>query len=421
MIAALTSAGEDFALRVHLESGTRRRRMSEVVMAVCLCFMHVCPGVEAQVRETAQPTPPVTNEAQVDSPVQQLPQGLTRANANKIRIEEKSLVAPITANSSEAKRDESAAESRDRYRIGAGDLIDVRVLNRVQYSREGIRVTDRGTIQMPLIEGEIQAACRTESELGQEIAARYRRYQRNPQIDVFIREFNSKPVSVIGAVNAPGRFQLQRRIHLLELLTFVNGPSDRAGRTIQIVRLDSPLACAETTKAPPAVDTMHAGISNATDDTNQGEDAASEDVIISLPLRDVLRSAPNANPSLQPGDIVTVLEADQIYVVGNVLNPTALPLKSEVTISQAIAMAGGVIPDTKTSKVRIVRQTNGGGKQEIYVDLKAIDKQQAEDIALQANDIVDVPSSMTTKKRIVRGILSSFAPSLGQLPVRVIR
>ncbi|HXQ35733.1 MAG TPA: polysaccharide biosynthesis/export family protein, partial [Anaerolineales bacterium] len=58
----------------------------------------------------------------------------------------------------------------DRYRIGAGDVLDIRIYNRPQLSREAVRVEGSGMIRMPLIETEIQAACLTEGELAKEIS-----------------------------------------------------------------------------------------------------------------------------------------------------------------------------------------------------------------------------------------------------------
>jgi protein involved in polysaccharide export with SLBB domain len=90
-----------------------------------------------------------------------------------------------------------------------------------------------------------------------------------------------------------------------------------------------------------------------------------------------------------------------------------------LTVSRAIAMVGGLMPDTKKKKVRVIRQEAGGAKKlEVYVDLDAIDKHRAEDIALRPNDIVDVPTS--AGKRLLRSLIGTIAPSVGQLPVRVI-
>src|SRR5678816_3179352 len=125
----------------------------------------------------------------------------------------------------------------DRYRIGPGDVLDIRIFNRPQLSREAVRVEGSGMIRMPLIEAEIQAACQTEGELAKEISTRYARYYKNLQVDVFIKEYHSKQVAIIGAVNEQSRFELQRRVRLLELLTYARGPSAKAGQTINVLSL----------------------------------------------------------------------------------------------------------------------------------------------------------------------------------------
>lgn len=287
-----------------------------------------------------------------------------------------------------------------KYQLGPGDVLDIRVFNRPQLSREAVRVDSRGMIRMPLIESEIQAACHTESELAAEIATRYLKYQRNPQVDVFVKEYKSQPVAVIGAVHLPGRFQLQRPMRVLELLTFAGGPSERAGTRLQIAH----------SVASPLCDTLNGTVAS---------EGTTENTLISYGLNETLSGLSQANPYVRPGDIINIPEAELAFVVGNVLRPTAIELKDTLTVSRAIAMAGGTMPDTKSAKVRIIRQLPGStGKTEILVDLRAIEKQKAEDIALQADDIVDVPTS--SGKRLLRSLVSSIFPAAGQLPVQMI-
>ena len=287
------------------------------------------------------------------------------------------------------------AQTAERYRIGPGDVLDVRVYNRPQLSRDTVRVEGNGMIRMPLIEGEIQAACKTEGELAKDISTRYARYYRNLPVDVFIKEYHAREVALIGAVNEQGRYQMQRRIRLLELLTFAKGPSDKAGETINIVRAPRHDLCATSSEsAPPG------------------------DGFISVRLNDTLRGTETANPFVEPGDIVTIPEAEQVYVIGNVYSPKSLPLKEPLTVSRAIAMAGGPLRDSK-SDIRIVRQdASGGGRSVLAVNLTAIAQKKAEDILLKPNDIVEVPES--TGKSLIRSLLGAVAPSVGQLPVRVI-
>jgi polysaccharide export outer membrane protein len=307
--------------------------------------------------------------------------------------------ATPVAGSTTSATSSSAETSDERYRIGPGDVLDIRVFNRSQLSRDAVRVDGRGVIRMPLIEGDIHAACRAEAEVADEIANRYLKYLRNPQVSVFVKEFQSQPVAVIGAVNNPGQFKLQRQVRLLELLTLANGPADHAGRTVQIIHAGGPSLCEKTATASPDDLAVSSFVSYTLSDTLQGKD--------------------RANPVVRPGDIVSVPDADQIYVVGNVTQPRAIPLKEPITVSRAIAMAGGEQRDTKRDSVRIVRQLPGSTtKQEIRVDLRAIEKQRAEDITLQANDIVDVPTS--TGKSLLRSLMGTLVPSISQLPMRVI-
>lgn len=291
----------------------------------------------------------------------------------------------------------AVAQQDDRYRIGPSDVLDIRIHNRPQISREAVRVEGNGMIRMPLIESEIQAACLTEGELAKEIATRYAKYYRNLQVDVFIKEYHSKQVAIIGAVNDQSRFKLQRRVRLLELLTYAKGPSTKAGQTINIVHSTAASPCKQ----------------------QQDENADVASVFSSYKLSDVLRGDPAANPYLEAGDIITVPEADQIYVVGNVFMPLTIPLREPVTLTRAIAMAGGLKQDTKKDKIRVLRQEPGATtRKEITVDLSAIEKNRSEDLALLPNDIVDVPTS--AGKSFLRSLVQGVVPGVGQLPVRVV-
>jgi polysaccharide biosynthesis/export protein len=287
-----------------------------------------------------------------------------------------------------------SSEPDDRYRIGPGDILDIRILNRPNLSRESVRVEGNGMIRMPLIDTEIKAACQTEGELAKEIANRYLKFYRNPQVDVFIKGYHSRQVAIIGAVNDQSRFEMQRRVRLLELLTYAKGPSIRAGQTINVVHSPQGWACDK-----PSANELSP--------------------FSSYKLSETLLGKPNANPYLEPGDIVTLPEADQAYVVGNVFGPLTIPLKEPITLTRAIAMAGGVRQDTKKDKIRLIRQEPGSTtKTEMIVNLSAIEKKQAEDVELKPNDIIEVQTS--EGKALLRSLISGAGASVTQLPIRVI-
>lgn len=306
--------------------------------------------------------------------------------------------ARIVGEEAAPKRTEAAAIDT-RYRIGPGDVLDIRVARAPELSRDAVRVDQGGNIRMPMLDVDIPAACQTEGELSQNIAKLYRKYKNDPHVDVFVKEFQSQPVAVIGAVHGAAQFKMQRQVKLLELISLAGGPTDSAGQTIQIVHAGGGPICKQS--------------------GDSGTDTADSSAFVTYKLNDTLHGLPEANPFVQPGDIISVPLADQIYVLGNVLKPSAIPLKEPLTVSHAIAIAGGTAPSTKKDKIRILRQLPGSTqKKEIFVDLTAIERNKAEDVALLPNDVVDVPISGT--KSILRSLLGTVVPTISQLPVRVI-
>lgn len=285
------------------------------------------------------------------------------------------------------------------YLIKPGDLLDIRVLNRPQFSRSDIRVDEVGTIKMPFLDEEINAKCRTARQLADELAKRFYEMLYSPQVDVSIKEHQTQSIAFLGAVKSPSRLQLERRqsVNLLEMLAIVGGPAENAGNSIQIIHDNSNSVCSD--EAVTAV--------------------KDEDINTNFyKLKDAL--AGSVNPVLRGGDIVILQEADQAFVIGNVLKPSVLLLQEPVTVTQAIAMVGGTLSDTKSDRLKIIRQIPGSTKKmEITVDLEAIRKQKAEDLLLEPNDILSVPVS--GKKRLLKTFLGAIIPSAAQLPVRVIR
>jgi hypothetical protein len=179
-------------------------------------------------------------------------------------------------------------------------------------------------------------------------------------------------------------------------LTYAKGPSPKAGQIINIVHSAQSLSCA-----------------------HHGAASEPEVAFSTYKLSETMMGLPAANPWIESGDIITLPEAPQAYVVGNVFSPLTIPLKEPVTISRAIAMAGGLKQDSKKDKVRIVRQEPGSStSKEMVVDLSAIEKKRAEDIVLMPNDIIDVP--LSSGKSLLRSLISGVVPNVASLPTRVV-
>ncbi len=315
-----------------------------------------------------------------------------------------SIPAPVATTS--ARPDVPGAVIRvdqDQYRIGVGDLVAIQIFNKAQLSRE-IQVDTRGMIAMPLIESEIQAACRTEKELAEEIARLYRegRLLKNPLVYVSVKDYQSQPVAVIGAVNSPGRFQLRRRVRLLELLVFhAGGPAARAGRKVQILSTFPTDNCKGLRPA----------------DVPQAE---SVEGVLTYDLNELLRGNQEFNHYVNPGDIINIPAAEEVIIVGNVLRPASIPVVEPITLARAIAMVGGTLPNSKKEKIRITRQLPGrAATSEFLVDLKAPDKSQGENFLLQGGDIVEV-STKSGLHNVLRNLANSVVPIISRTPIQVI-
>ena len=288
------------------------------------------------------------------------------------------------------------------YQIGPGDVLDVVVSKNETLSRAGLRVNNLGTIQLAMMDYDVPAACLTERQLADAIKEQYKKYLVDPYVNVSVREFNSNPVAVIGAVNTPGRFQLQRQIRLVELLTFVNGPSANAGNTAEIIREAGRARCeGEKLLAP----------------SGSGEE------LLSVNLADAFKNGDQANPVVVAGDIVRVAAADQLtaYIEGNVRSSRAIDLsKDPVTLTQAIAMAGGMAPGAQKERIKIRRQISGTtNRDEIVVNIKDINLRKIDDVLLQPNDIIEVPGPSGGKK-LFQDIYRGIVPVLVRLPVTAI-
>jgi len=273
----------------------------------------------------------------------------------------------------------------DRYRIGFQDTLDIQIFRHPELGQKA-SVNSNGTINLFRIPTPVIAVCKTERELSDAVADAYRKdYLRNPEVSVVVVEQKSQAFAVIGAVEKPGSYFINRKIRLLELLAYAGGPSKEAGGRVLVARTGSTSDCKTGAAAP-------------------GE----EDIaLMDFKINDVLEAKQNL--IMQPGDIVSVLDEDVVYVYGNVTTQGQVKVKEPITLTQAIASAEGLKPSTKKDKVRIFRQKQGSLEREEFVyDLNEIDKRKVPDPYLQPNDIVAVSEDKT------KSILNAIKTSLTQ-------
>jgi polysaccharide export outer membrane protein len=283
-----------------------------------------------------------------------------------------------------------------RYRIGYQDTLDVQVFRHPELNRR-VTVNPNGTIDLFRLDAPIVAVCKTEAELAGDIAKAYEKdYLRNPEVSVVAVEQKSQSIAVIGAVEKPGNFYINRRVHLLEVLAFAGGPKvSEAGTRLLVARTGSSSNCKLNDAAGPG---------------------ASEITLLDFKIRDVQQGKETL--WMQPGDVVSVLDSDVVYVYGNVNKQGAVKIKEPITLTQAIVLAEGLKPATKKDRVRILRQKPGSAdRDELVFDLSKIDRGAAQDPYLDPNDIVAV--SEDKAKSIINGIARSLTSGVSSVFYRV--
>jgi len=98
-----------------------------------------------------------------------------------------------------------------------------------------VRISGEGTIALPLI-GAVKAAGLTEEELREAIRRRLENYMHNPQLDLFVRDYRSRQVAVIGAVSKPGLYNLASETDtVLDLVALAGGMRDEAAQRILLI------------------------------------------------------------------------------------------------------------------------------------------------------------------------------------------
>lgn len=282
--------------------------------------------------------------------------------------------------------------TNERYRIGFQDVLQVTV-DRHPDLTQTVSVDQDGTILLSRINQPIVAVCKTERELSSLITELYKNYLRKPFVSVRTLEQRSQPFAVMGAVNKPGNFFLNQKITLLQLLSYAGGQDvEKSGSRIQVARIGSLSGC------------------NPTDEND-------EDIeFLSYQLNDVLSG--KDNPWMQPGDIVSVLEAEEAYVIGEVFEPAKIVLKEPITLSEAIAKAGGLSSTAKSSQIVIQRKEKDSPvRTQLVFNLKDIKERKIPDPLIQANDIVEVSTS--NAKVLKKGLLKILTNGVGNIFYRI--
>ncbi|MGI8883959.1 MAG: SLBB domain-containing protein [Pyrinomonadaceae bacterium] len=277
-------------------------------------------------------------------------------------------------------------EPENVYLVGPGDVIKVKVNGDNEFDFTAT-IDENGKIEVPFFEQPVMAKCRSEGELRADVTKLVSKYLRNPMVNVQIERNSRPPAIIFGEVRTPQKIDLRRKSTLLELLSISGGVTEDAGGIIQVFRTQPPI-CSDNTQ------------DNSWLAENGGLDVPSR--IYSL--SSLRQGREEANPIINPGDVVVVLKAAPVYITGEVRDPKGILIKEGgLSLYQAVAMLGGPNREAKTKDIKIYRlKVNSKDREIISANYDLIKKGTQKDIMLEPYDIVEVDKS---KKSIAQTIL----------------
>ncbi|RJR35899.1 MAG: hypothetical protein C4567_14290 [Deltaproteobacteria bacterium] len=283
------------------------------------------------------------------------------------------------------------------YKVGPEDQLVIEIYGQDKLNRE-LRVSGQGEITMPLV-GVVKVAGMTPQEIEKRLIELYdAKYLINPQITVAVKEFRYQRVAVTGAVAKPGSYEIIGPRTLLEVLSlaggFINqgyptGGGAQAGDVVNVIRHQN---------APDIVNSMKSS-------APKPFAPKTETLVIDL-RRLVSGQEPQLNVMVRNGDVVNVPFAGTAYVLGGVKKPGNIAVKENITVSQAVAMAGGIDPILGTSSITIMRFDEKGKPISIITNLDSIIARSDPDLPLKDSDVVVVNESTLKKSLyIIRTLL----------------
>lgn len=271
------------------------------------------------------------------------------------------------SSTSPSNPQENQVEGRDyfvrEYVIGPRDLLEIKVFELPEFDHT-VRVSEDGTITLPLL-GTIKVGGLTKDKIEKKLSEQLDKYVKNAQVSVFIKEYQSSRVAIIGAVEKPGMYELVGRQTLLQMISQAGGFKENAANEIYVLR--------------------------------EGQDGNTASLAIDL--EDLLLNGnQKLNIPIYPNDVINV-PVDRlitVFVFGEVRNPGAIQVKmsQKVTLLQAIAQAGGLSENASKRGVIVKRKDKSGKELNIQVNLNDIIKGKKKDIPLKEGDVVIVKESI---------------------------
>jgi polysaccharide export outer membrane protein len=307
------------------------------------------------------------------------------------------VAAPADSEASARNLERLAALHRERqgdagdadYRVGPGDVLSVKAYELDELNQR-VRVDGDGNIVLPLL-NTVPVAGKSMAELERDLTARLGAYMYHPKVTVFVEEYRSQQVAVVGAVQRPGVIaQTNRNGTVLDAMTAAGGKTATASSRVYLIPAETRGAAGLPSSGEIAAASAPCGTDGADDcapklegdpivlDANETPQGA-QATFLSLPVRG--------------GDVIVVPGNGHFVVEGWVEKPGAFPLQSGLTLRGGIATAGGLSFPAEPTDVRIFRRAPNGTAETLRADLNAIADRRATDVFLHEGDVIQVVAS----------------------------
>ncbi|MHB1188302.1 polysaccharide export protein EpsE [Thiobacillus sp.] len=221
------------------------------------------------------------------------------------------------------------------YRMGTGDVVRITVYGNPDLTTEA-RVGEDGGITFPLI-GAVKAAGQTPADAEKEISTRLAKggFIVDPNVNLNIVQYRGQQISVLGRVNRPGKFTLEKVSRVTDALALAGGIIADGADTATLVR------------------------------TRDGKTEYRDIDVIAL----FKAGGEASNELIQDGDIINVARQPMFYIYGEVQRPGAFRLEQNMNLVQALSLGGGVTARGTQKGIRILRRDASGGMQELEAKL----------------------------------------------------
>lgn len=235
--------------------------------------------------------------------------------------------------------------------LGGGDVVKISVFGNPDLGVE-TRVSETGFITMPLV-GQVAVAGLSTAKAESKIATMLDRggFVKKPQVNLLITVLTSQQVSVLGQVNRAGRYPINGRRSVLDMLALAGGIGPDGGDVVTVIR--------------------HRDGKIVTDQVDTTQLLRQDEI--------------NGIVDVQGGDTVFVERAPRFYIYGEVQRPGSLRLERNMTVLQALSAGGGLTVRGTERGLRVKRRDESGKLQTI--DVKGDD-------LLLPNDVVYVKESL---------------------------